>query len=114
MQMKFNLPSSLLHFLFLSGALLYGLFYEVYFLAAACYLLLGWIFIVWMNVKTTGGFIRLQPVHLIILLYLSIYGVSTLFALDREQAVLEASRVTLLVPIVLILTTHLFNRNFNL
>jgi hypothetical protein len=66
--MKFNLPSWLLHILFWSGALLYGFFYEVFYLAAIGYLLLGWIAVVWMNVKSTGGLIRIQPVHLFILL----------------------------------------------
>lgn len=112
--MKSNLPTWLLHLFFWSGALLYGLFYEVLFMVATIYLLLGWLVILWMAMRSADEVLRLQPVHLLVILYVSIYWISVLFALDREQAIFEASRVTLLVPLVLTVTLLTFQQQIQL
>lgn len=81
------------------GAIIHGYYSEVAFLTLNI-VLMSLLIVVFAYRK-----MELRLYHLFIILFVAAYWLSVVFAVDREQAILETSRVTGLIPFSLLLTT---------
>ncbi|QYR22446.1 hypothetical protein KZ483_05570 [Paenibacillus sp. sptzw28] len=91
------------------GAAAAGYFFEVSFLAlnAALFLALA-VYI------CRTGLVRVTLLHGLLFLLISLYWLSCFYAVDREAAVLEAARITNLLPIALLVSALPANRRWDL
>lgn len=98
--MKVKTMTGLLMLLCWSGSLFQGFYYEQSYLIVGIVLILGFTgFTLWHSE------IHFSLFHLPIVFMAIQYGVSILYAVDREQAILEAAKFGLLVPWALIVTS---------
>ena len=78
------------------GALWQGYFAETALLFSNLILFAGWLVVLFLKRE-----IAFSRVHLLIFLIVAMYWISVAYAVDAEQAILEASRVSALLPVSL-------------
>lgn len=83
---------------FWAGALWQGYFAEIAYLISDLFLFFGLLVVICLKKEWT-----VSPIHIPILLIVLGYWVSVIYATDIEQAVLEASRVSALIPLSLLI-----------
>jgi len=82
---------------FIGGILFSGYFEDTVFLIMNAVLYLGFSVVIWQ-----GKSLTLQWVHLPVILIVLLYWISCIYAIDVEASVLEAARVSSLIPISLL------------